>query len=118
MAALLEVAGLRKRYGAIVVADEVTFSLEAGRCLGIIGPNGAGKSSVFNLIAGTVAPDGGSIRFAERDVTELPAHLRAGSASCGHFRSRSRFRTSPSTRTCSPPRASGRGWRKPGPRNG
>lgn len=55
MAALLEVAGLRKRYGAIVVADDVTFSLEPGQCLGIIAPNGAGKSSVFNLIAG-VAP--------------------------------------------------------------
>jgi branched-chain amino acid transport system ATP-binding protein len=77
MAALLEVTGLRKRYGAIVVADDVTFSLEVGRCLGIIGPNGAGKSSVFNLIAGTVASDGGNIRFAERDVTGLPAHLRA-----------------------------------------
>jgi branched-chain amino acid transport system ATP-binding protein len=77
MAALLEVAGLRKRYGAIVVADDVTFSLDPGGCLGIIGPNGAGKSSVFNLIAGTVAPDGGIIRFAERDITRLPAHLRA-----------------------------------------
>ena len=55
MPALLEVAGLRKQYGAIVVADDVTFSLEPGECLGMIGPNGAGKSSVFNLIAGTVA---------------------------------------------------------------
>jgi branched-chain amino acid transport system ATP-binding protein len=77
MPALLEVAGLRKAYGAIVVADDVTFSLDPGQCLGVIGPNGAGKSSVFNLIAGTVAADGGSIRFGGRDVTGLPAHLRA-----------------------------------------
>ena len=77
MPALLEVAGLRKQYGAIVVADDVTFSLEPGDCLGMIGPNGAGKSSVFNLIAGTVAEDGGTIRFEGRDLKGLPAHLRA-----------------------------------------
>jgi branched-chain amino acid transport system ATP-binding protein len=77
MPALLEVAGLRKQYGAIVVADDVTFSLEPGDCLGMIGPNGAGKSSIFNLIAGTVAEDGGTIRFEGRDLKGLPAHHRA-----------------------------------------
>ena len=70
-------AGLSKRFGAIVVADEVTFSLAAGECLGMIGPNGAGKSSIFNLIAGTIAPDGGTIRFDGREMRGLPAHLRA-----------------------------------------
>src|SRR5262245_23689955 len=77
MPALLEVAGLRKRYGAIVVADDVTFALESRGCLGMIGPNGAGKSSVFNLIAGTVGPDGGVIRFEGQSLNGLPAHLRA-----------------------------------------
>jgi branched-chain amino acid transport system ATP-binding protein len=43
----------------------------------MIGPNGAGKSSVFNLIAGTVEPDAGSIRFEGREVRGLAAHLRA-----------------------------------------
>ena len=75
--ALLEVAGLSKRFGAIVVADEVTFSLAAGECLGMIGPNGAGKSSIFNLIAGTIAADGGTIRFDGREMSGLAAHLRA-----------------------------------------
>ena len=77
MPALLDVAGLRKRYGAIVVADEVTFSLDPGTCLGMIGPNGAGKSSIFNLIAGTVAPDGGTIRFGGRDLRGVAPHHRA-----------------------------------------
>ena len=76
-AGLLEVAGLSKRFGAIVVADGVTFSLAAGECLGMIGPNGAGKSSIFNLLAGTVAPDGGTIRFDGREMSGLAAHLRA-----------------------------------------
>ncbi|HMH50230.1 MAG TPA: ABC transporter ATP-binding protein [Candidatus Acidoferrum sp.] len=75
--ALLQVAGLSKRFGAIVVADEVTFSLGAGECLGMIGPNGAGKSSIFNLIAGTIAADGGTICFDGREMSGLAAHLRA-----------------------------------------
>ena len=77
MSALLEVDGLRNRFGAIVVADDVTFSLESGQCLGMIGPNGAGKSSVFNLIAGAIPADGGTIRFEGRDLGRVPAHLRA-----------------------------------------
>jgi len=77
MSALLEVVGLQKRFGAIVVADDVTFSLESGHCLWMIGPNGAGKSSVFNLIAGTIAPDGGTIRFDGRDLGGVASHLRA-----------------------------------------
>ena len=77
MAALLEVTGLRKRFGAIVVADDVTFTLDSGHCLGMIGPNGAGKSSVFNLIAGTIPADGGAICFEGRELSRVPAHLRA-----------------------------------------
>ena len=77
MAALREVTGLRKRFGAIVVADDVTFTLDSGHCLGMIGPNGAGKSSVFNLIAGTIPADGGAICFEGRELSRVPAHLRA-----------------------------------------
>lgn len=75
--ALLEVRGLSKRYGAVVVADDLHLSLDQGTCLGVIGPNGAGKSSVFNLIAGTVPADAGTICFGGREVGRLPAHLRA-----------------------------------------
>jgi branched-chain amino acid transport system ATP-binding protein len=75
--ALLEVSGLSKRFGAVVVADAVEVTIERGECLGVIGPNGAGKSSVFNMIAGTLAPDAGTIRFAGQDVTRMPAYKRA-----------------------------------------
>lgn len=77
--ALLEISGLSKRFGAVVVADQVEFTTDIGECLGVIGPNGAGKSSVFNLIAGTLAPDGGTVRFAGEDVTRVPAYKRARS---------------------------------------
>jgi branched-chain amino acid transport system ATP-binding protein len=76
MAPLLEVDRLQKRYGAIVVADDVSFSLNAATCLGVIGPNGAGKSSLFGLIAGSVVADGGAIRLEGRDITRLAAHQR------------------------------------------
>jgi branched-chain amino acid transport system ATP-binding protein len=74
---VLSVAGLSKRYGAIVVADDLHFSVDQGTCLGLIGPNGAGKSSVFNLIAGTVKPDAGTISFNGRDIRRLQPHVRA-----------------------------------------
>jgi branched-chain amino acid transport system ATP-binding protein len=77
MPGLLEVENLTKRFGAIVVADGVSFSVPRGVCLGMIGPNGAGKSSLFNLISGAVAPDGGSIRLDGREIVGLRTHLRA-----------------------------------------
>jgi branched-chain amino acid transport system ATP-binding protein len=77
MTALLEVAGLTKRFGAVIVADGVDLIVARGECLGVIGPNGAGKSSVFNLIAGTLAPDAGTVRFDGKDVTRVPAFRRA-----------------------------------------
>jgi branched-chain amino acid transport system ATP-binding protein len=73
---LLDVSGLNKRYGAVIVADDMTFSLDRRTCLGLIGPNGAGKSSLFNMLTGIVAPDGGGIRFRGHDIGPLPPHLR------------------------------------------
>lgn len=76
MSALLEVHNLRKQYGAIVVADDISFDLELHTCLGLIGPNGAGKSSLFNILTGIVRPDSGEIRFEGCDIGRVPAHLR------------------------------------------
>lgn len=82
MDAVLSLEGLDKSFGAVKVADKVSFRLETGEALGVIGPNGAGKTSMFNLITGTLAPDGGRIRFAGQDVTALSAarRCRAGMA--------------------------------------
>jgi branched-chain amino acid transport system ATP-binding protein len=77
---LLEVAGLRKSFGSIVVAEDLDLSIASGEAVGIIGPNGAGKTTLFNLIAGGLAPTVGHIRFDGRDVARLPpqARCRAG----------------------------------------
>ncbi|UJW82630.1 ABC transporter ATP-binding protein [Hydrogenophaga sp. SL48] len=73
----LEVRGLCKAYGQVVVADRIDIDLPVGQCLGVIGPNGAGKSSLFHLLTGTVAADAGHIALDGKALSGLPAHQRA-----------------------------------------
>ncbi|MBL8835342.1 MAG: ABC transporter ATP-binding protein [Alphaproteobacteria bacterium] len=71
---LLTVRGLAKRFGGLVAVDDVDFDLDDGEILGIIGPNGAGKTTTFNLIAGALRADAGSIRLRDAEIAGLPAH--------------------------------------------
>ena len=70
---ILELNSVSKRYGALTVTDDVSFSLEEGATLGIIGPNGAGNSTLFNLIGGTDRVKEGAVLFQGRDVTRTGA---------------------------------------------
>jgi branched-chain amino acid transport system ATP-binding protein len=65
---LLEIAGLTKSFGSIIVADKLDLAMTPGEAVGIIGPNGAGKTTLFNLIAGSLSPDGGAMRFDGSDL--------------------------------------------------
>lgn len=67
---LLRLETLSKRYGALVVTDGISLSVAQGEVLGILGPNGAGKTTLFNLIAGTVTPDSGTVHFKDQDITK------------------------------------------------
>jgi branched-chain amino acid transport system ATP-binding protein len=69
---ILSLQSVSKSFGALKVADDVSFELNAGEALGIIGPNGAGKSTLFNLITGNIRPDQGRVLIDGRDVTRLP----------------------------------------------
>jgi branched-chain amino acid transport system ATP-binding protein len=73
----LEVTGVTKRFGGLVAADAVSFSVEAGECVGLIGPNGAGKTTVFGVIAGEIEATAGTVALEERAIDRLPAHRRA-----------------------------------------
>ncbi|MEK6190863.1 MAG: ABC transporter ATP-binding protein [Chloroflexota bacterium] len=77
MTALLELEGLHKAFGRVVVADDLSFSIDSGETLGIVGPNGAGKTSVLNLITGGIPVDRGRILLDGADISRLPAHARA-----------------------------------------
>ena len=76
MAAILSLKGVNKSFGALKVADDVTFDLPEGQALGIIGPNGAGKSTLFNLIGGMLSPSSGAVAFRGEDVTRKTAAER------------------------------------------
>ncbi|MEK1894514.1 MAG: ABC transporter ATP-binding protein [Rhizobium sp.] len=73
---ILELEGVSKKFGALTVAEQISFAVEDGEALGIIGPNGAGKSTVFNLINGNISLDSGAIRFRGSDVTNTPPMAR------------------------------------------
>ncbi len=71
MTSLLELEHVTKRFGRVVIAEDLSFAVGPGDVVGIVGPNGAGKTSLFGLISGDLAPDAGQVRFAGRVVTGL-----------------------------------------------
>ncbi|MDR3475254.1 MAG: ABC transporter ATP-binding protein [Devosia sp.] len=73
---ILRLAGLSKRFGAVVVADNIDLDVARGEALGIIGANGAGKSSLFNLITGVVIPDSGTVVMDGKDLTNVSLRNR------------------------------------------
>src|SRR5215470_10534852 len=69
MPPILAFEKISKRFGAVVVANEIDLALAEGEALGIIGPNGAGKTTLFGIITGTVAADAGRVLFDGNDIT-------------------------------------------------
>jgi branched-chain amino acid transport system ATP-binding protein len=76
MTPALETVGLHKRFGALVVANDINFRLEPGARHALIGPNGAGKTTFINLITGRLSPSAGQVLLGGRDVTVLPQAVR------------------------------------------
>lgn len=73
-APLFRVEGLTRRFGGLVAVSDLSFDLHAGEILGLIGPNGAGKSTTFNLVAGALAPNAGSILLDGAEMVGLRPH--------------------------------------------
>ena len=71
---LFEARNLRKRFGARVVLENISLSVEEGSIHGIMGPNGAGKTTCFHVLTGHHVPDAGSIIFAGQDITGKKPH--------------------------------------------
>lgn len=81
---VLEARGISKSFGGIVAADNLDFVLKRGTITALVGPNGAGKTTVFNLLTGTIAPDSGTVKLLDHDVT---GHSLDSSARSGMVRS-------------------------------
>jgi branched-chain amino acid transport system ATP-binding protein len=76
MPVILALEKISKRFGAVIVANDIDLALGEGEALGIIGPNGAGKTTLFGIASGTVAPDRGRVIFAGAEVTALAPERR------------------------------------------
>ncbi len=75
-APVLETAELYKSFGALVVARNINFTLEAGARHAIIGPNGAGKTTLLNLITGAISPTRGQVFLGGEDISGLSESQR------------------------------------------
>jgi ABC-2 type transport system ATP-binding protein len=67
-AALIEIDGLTKRFGAFIAVDAVSFQVRRGEVLGFLGPNGAGKSTTMRMLAAFMTPTAGTARIQGHDV--------------------------------------------------
>jgi branched-chain amino acid transport system ATP-binding protein len=78
----LRTENLRKRFGSLEVARDVSINLPRGARHALIGPNGAGKTSLVNLITGQLPPDSGRVLLDGRDISRLnrAARVKAGLA--------------------------------------
>src|SRR5918996_4165920 len=70
--AVLEAAGLSKRFGERVALQDVSLRVAAGELVAVIGPNGAGKTTLLSILAGILRPDSGSINRAPGEVGWVP----------------------------------------------
>ena len=71
---MISVKNVVKHFGGVVAVDGVDMKIESGTITGLIGPNGAGKTTLFNLIAGNIVPNEGSIFLDGENVTGQKPH--------------------------------------------
>jgi oligopeptide/dipeptide ABC transporter ATP-binding protein len=82
MTAVLVGSGLSKHFparrglfgadrGVVRAVDDITFSIDSGKTLGVVGESGCGKTTTAKLVLGLEEPTSGAILFEGRDLTEL-----------------------------------------------
>lgn len=72
----LETQRLCKSFGALTVAENIDFRLEAGARHALIGPNGAGKTTFVNMLTGRLPATSGKVLLGGEDVTDLAQEAR------------------------------------------
>ena len=73
---MLSAKNLNKKFGSLVVAQDIALELPKGVRFALIGPNGAGKTTLMNLLTGMLAPDSGQIFLDGEEITALRPHQR------------------------------------------
>jgi sodium transport system ATP-binding protein len=69
---MIQVSGLRKRFGAVTAVDGVSFTAADGAVTGLLGPNGAGKTTTLRMLYALMRPDEGSISVDGVDAVAEP----------------------------------------------
>ncbi len=77
MGTALLAKNLRKSYRRRRVVADVSFEVQPGEIVGLLGPNGAGKTTSFNIVAGLLQSDGGSVTLGSHELAGLPLWRRA-----------------------------------------
>ena len=107
---MLTIDRVSKHFGGVYANRDVSMEVPDGELRGVIGPNGAGKSTLFNLVAGHLRPDSGSISIDGRPLDRMPPHVRATQPK------NSKKRSMTSSSCCAPSRLnSGRSTRRATP---
>ncbi len=76
--ALLEVKDVKVFYGMIQALKGISFEVNQGEVVALIGANGAGKTTTLHTVTGLLRAREGSISFAGKDITHMPAHRIVG----------------------------------------
>jgi putative ABC transport system ATP-binding protein len=72
----VQITGLIRSFGSTRVLDGVDLRIAPGECVALVGRSGAGKSTLLHLLAGIDAPDAGSVRYDDIDLTALDENQR------------------------------------------
>jgi len=73
---IIEVKGLRKKYGNVYAVGEIDFSVEEGKLFAFLGPNGAGKSTTINMLCTLLEMDHGQVTIDGHDLKKEPDKVR------------------------------------------
>ena len=76
MNAMVELAGITKRFGDLTVVNDISLQIAPGEFLTLLGPSGCGKTTLLRVITGFERPDAGRVLIEGREVTHLPPYQR------------------------------------------
>ena len=74
---IFQIRDVSKSYNGRPILKKISLELFPGEIVGLLGPNGSGKSTLYSTIIGEQQADSGKIIIGNKDITELPIHLRA-----------------------------------------
>jgi ABC-2 type transport system ATP-binding protein len=74
--AILELAGLTRRFSALVAVNGLNLSIERGEMFALLGPNGAGKSTTIKMLTTLLPPSAGTARVGGLDIVRHAGAVR------------------------------------------